>query len=456
MAKEATTIDKDLCDGLQQARKKKPRYFAVIAKGPDVVGMIVQKKLISAGLAQKAKAESKGNLVIEGVCHGEGVELVFEVVGEEPSILPKKIKDFIAERTELTLKARWAAVPQLTAVVDEEATPSEADAAPVSEQPAPGAAQPIPAPPPPPPVAAQPATAATGLDAKSLQTRLMALVLRQKAVVAQTPAVRDFLNTITKPTADLVTKVSPESPAALDKLDKALTGAERWSAELTRVDPLYQQFLLTNPANGAKIRDVMGFCVQQSDTGAYDTAVAGLQKLGPLLQAGGGAATSPSSPAPEAQVPEGQAQPSQTTTGPVPDWKTARDAWRDANDTVNDQINGLRKALLDRAKQGDDGLDGLAAALSEIADKGMNAVTEDHRVKLMAAIMEVGDGSPAAMQKFGAKALGLITAFQTFLATSEKIEVCDDNPFGAAVSIRDTLTPPLTQMAAALSAAAVP
>jgi hypothetical protein len=445
MAKEATTIDKDLADGLQQARKKKPRYFAVIAKGPDVVGMIVQKKVINAGLVQKAKAEAKGNLIIEGVCRGEGVELIFEVVGEEPSILPKKIKDFIAERTELTLKAQWSVVPQLTAVVDEEAVPP-ADAAPPPEPSAAAAAPPIPPPPPPP---AQPATAATALDAKSLQARLMALVLRQKAVVAKTPAVRDFLNTITKPTADLITKVSPESPAALDKLDQALTGAEQWSTELTRVEPLYQQFLETNPPSAAKIRDVMAFCQQQAATGAYDKALAGLQKLGPLLQVSGTSAAPSEAPATPLQPP------SDASAAPTADWKTARQAWQDANDDVNDQINGLRRALLDRVKKPDDedeGMEGLAEALSEIAEQGLNAVTEDHRVKLMASVMEVGDGSPAAMQKFGAKALGLITGFQEFLATSEKIEVCDGNPFDAPVSIRATLTPPLAQMAAAIQA----
>ena len=56
MAKEATTIDKDLYEGLQQARKKKPRFFALIAKGTEVVGLIVQKKIINDGVAQKAKS----------------------------------------------------------------------------------------------------------------------------------------------------------------------------------------------------------------------------------------------------------------------------------------------------------------------------------------------------------------------------------------------------------------
>jgi hypothetical protein len=141
------------------------------------------------------------------------------------------------------------------------------------------------------------------------------------------------------------------------------------------------------------------------------------------------------------------------TNGAAPGWQTARQAWQDANDVVNDQINGLRKALLNRARDGDDGMDGLADALSEIAEKGLNAITEDHRVKLMASMMELGGGDAATVGKFGAKAFGLITAFQTFLDSSEKIEVCDANPFDAPVSIRTTLGPPLQQMVAALQAA---
>ena len=116
-------------------------------------------------------------------------------------------------------------------------------------------------------------------------------------------------------------------------------------------------------------------------------------------------------------------------------------------------VNGLRRALLDRAKDGDGEMEGLAEALGEIAEQGLNAVTEDHRVKLMAAVMELGGGDAASVQKSGAKALGMITAFESFLAGCEKIEVCDANPFGAPVAIRATLTPALQAMAAALQAA---
>ena len=99
--------------GIQQARKKKPRYYALVAKGADVVGLIVQKKAISAGVAAKAKTECKGNLVIQGVCQGDGPEFNFEVLEAEPSIKAKKIKDFISERAEITLKRNGSSFRRL-------------------------------------------------------------------------------------------------------------------------------------------------------------------------------------------------------------------------------------------------------------------------------------------------------------------------------------------------------
>ncbi len=133
------------------------------------------------------------------------------------------------------------------------------------------------------------------------------------------------------------------------------------------------------------------------------------------------------------------------------DWAAARQAWQDANDEVNDQINGLRSALLKRAKGGDDEAELFADALTDIAERGLNAITGDLRVKLMAAVMELGSGATPAGD--GKAAIGHIEAFQAFLDGNEKIEVCDGNPFGAAVSIRATLSPALQRMTAALQPA---
>ncbi|MDX1945893.1 MAG: hypothetical protein SFU86_10890 [Pirellulaceae bacterium] len=123
MAKpDAIEIDEELKEGVQQARKK-PRFYALVAKGPEVVGLIVQKKIISAGVAQKAKSEFKGNLVVQGVCVGDGPILKFEVLEAEPSINTKKIKEFISERTEITTKPEWSVVTKLSDVADAEADP---------------------------------------------------------------------------------------------------------------------------------------------------------------------------------------------------------------------------------------------------------------------------------------------------------------------------------------------
>jgi hypothetical protein len=287
MPKENTTIDEDLYNGLQQARKKKPRYFALIAKGVEVVGLIVQKKVINSGVAQKAKAESKGNLVIQGICQGEGVELRFEVVGSEPSIAPKKIKDFIEERTELSLKPQWAVVTELAAVVDDEAKPADtpvASSTPVTD-PGPTAEVPPPAPPAPP------------VDVKGLQARLKKLLERHKDLVGKNPDLKEKLQPLAKPAAELVMKGSAEASTALDNLEKALNLAEsggqqsssskqqEWKAEHARVEPRYLEVLSGNPPDAAKIRAVMAYATEQADLGGYDKALVALKRLEPLLAA---------------------------------------------------------------------------------------------------------------------------------------------------------------------------
>jgi hypothetical protein len=139
--------------------------------------------------------------------------------------------------------------------------------------------------------------------------------------------------------------------------------------------------------------------------------------------------------------------------GALPTWQAACGAWRDANDAVNVQIKALRTGLLAAAKSGDGDAEEYAKALTDIAEKGLNAITEDHRVKLQAAVVEIGAGNTEAMKKSGAKTLASIQTFQAFLDGSEKIAACDANPFGVPVAIRATLGPALRQLAATLEAA---
>ncbi|MFO0906359.1 MAG: hypothetical protein U0939_25360 [Pirellulales bacterium] len=145
MAKDnKVQIDDELREGLQQARKTARNYLLVI-KGTSVVGMIVQKKTISEAMVLKAKTDFKGNAVLQGVCVGNGGELNFEVLGAEPSLAIKKVKDFVSESADLAIKPQWVVVPAFTSVIDDDEPPTS-NAPPISS-----VTPPVPPPPPPPP-----------------------------------------------------------------------------------------------------------------------------------------------------------------------------------------------------------------------------------------------------------------------------------------------------------------
>ncbi|HLY55135.1 MAG TPA: hypothetical protein VKS60_06240 [Stellaceae bacterium] len=123
---------------------------------------------------------------------------------------------------------------------------------------------------------------------------------------------------------------------------------------------------------------------------------------------------------------------------PAANWDTVRAMWRQASDAADAQIAALQAAL---RKTDDD-------TLHEIAEFGMNGVTGNFKVPLMAALIELG--APGQ----GAKALKIVRDFRAYLDTDEKVLVCDENPFEVPVSLRATLGGALAQMEAALAKAA--
>ena len=124
-----------------------------------------------------------------------------------------------------------------------------------------------------------------------------------------------------------------------------------------------------------------------------------------------------------------------TSPSASPDrWPAARVAWQDASDIVDGQISVLQVAL--RATNDDE--------LHDIAEFGLNAVTANYKVRLMAAMREVDAGGPRD------KLAKLVDAFSQHIASDERVEACDDNHLGVPVSIRMTLGPALANMRAAL------
>lgn len=123
------------------------------------------------------------------------------------------------------------------------------------------------------------------------------------------------------------------------------------------------------------------------------------------------------------------------------DWPSIRSDFEAASDAVDKQIAALQSAL----KQSDEDV------LQEIAQFGMNGITGNHKVRLMAAIMEIGGGDGESVAKAGPMVVKIAQEFKQYLDSDERVEVCDDNPFNVPVSIRATLGGALGRMAESLS-----
>jgi hypothetical protein len=102
-------MDKVLHDALAAA-KGKSHNFAMVAKGPTVVYLLLSKIPIKDDVVLKAKKEHGGTSLMRGKCQGnkEG-ELVFRVA-KDPTVEDKKLKEFITAATGLPTKPRFEVV----------------------------------------------------------------------------------------------------------------------------------------------------------------------------------------------------------------------------------------------------------------------------------------------------------------------------------------------------------
>lgn len=313
----------ELAAGLKQA-KTKPRYYLLVSKGATAVKLIVQKKPIKAAEAQKAKTEAKGTATLEGICLGSGSDLVFEVVGEEPSIKTMSIKELISGETGQTLKPRFQVVKELSAVPesdeDEGGENEDAekgnDAPPVqppqsstpSNQPSNEPSnEPPPAPPPPPPQTTPPTNENDEL-LKSLVAKMGQLKTQVQEAIQRAPNSRDELLAVV---AEFQQKIkgkdaqgARESLLKLGQLIKtALTsaaseGKEEESQENNQADPAAAAFeqrraalepkLLEaqkmNREKATALGNVWQYALTQAEGGNYQNANAAFTKLEAAIQ----------------------------------------------------------------------------------------------------------------------------------------------------------------------------
>ena len=124
-------------------------------------------------------------------------------------------------------------------------------------------------------------------------------------------------------------------------------------------------------------------------------------------------------------------------------WVAAKQSWQAASDALDAQISQLQQAL---RKSGD-------GELVEIAEFGLNGVTGNFKVPLLAAIRDIDAATPDALPNASAKARTIIAGFRKHLDSDEKVQACDENPFGAKVSIRQTAAEGLDKLDGALATA---
>lgn len=123
-------------------------------------------------------------------------------------------------------------------------------------------------------------------------------------------------------------------------------------------------------------------------------------------------------------------------------WSAAKEAWEASLDTVDAQIAKLQSVL----KASDD------PDLRQIAEFGLPALTGNHRTPLVAAMMEVDRASGENLDKAMRRAEAAAAAFENYLGSSDTVRVTDDNGFGVAVTIRESLGAALREMQKVLAA----
>lgn len=125
-------------------------------------------------------------------------------------------------------------------------------------------------------------------------------------------------------------------------------------------------------------------------------------------------------------------------------WVAARAAFQRATEQVDAQISALQTALRDSEDPD----------YEEIAEFGLNGLTDNTRVPLQAAIMETKAGTTTDLRAAAPKLIKAVVAFRSQLSSDARIEACDDNPLDIQVSIRETYGDALDRIEAVAVAAA--
>lgn len=124
-------------------------------------------------------------------------------------------------------------------------------------------------------------------------------------------------------------------------------------------------------------------------------------------------------------------------------WRSAVKSWQTSSELVDQQVTNLQSHL----RQASD------PRLNDIAEFGLNALTGNHKVPVLAAIREIDAAQPSPDLNTLSDAAIAFSALESHLANDARVAACDNNPFGVKMNIAATLGAGLQKLNAALSKA---
>ena len=294
------------------------------------------------------------------------------------------------------------------------------------------------------------AKAEPALDASQLLQRLMAV--RDKLKELPEAAAASLIDPFKKTVAMVKANALDAAAANIEKLEKAV--AQRLSASAAPPppppNPMQQKLMqlaemlrtqagaLPDADRRTKIEQAINRAVDAISKDEFREAAALLGKIRDILKPQDSASAPADQQGEKTSAAEGG-------KGSETRWKDAYDGWLDANDRLDKQLNNLRSAILQET-----GYPEFSDELADIARVGLNALTGNNRVKMMAALQMIGPGDAESIRTHGEKASSAVANFKAFLDSNIQVDACEGNPWDVDVQIRGTLYPPLNQLSALL------
>lgn len=122
MAKDERSMSEDSISYLEEVKKGKPRKFAMITKGSEVVSLVVYKKGNVEKFRKEAKQSGRGQFCF-GIVDGKGIDIRFVLARsdgfEAEPVKSTKLKAFLEEAADLKCKPHFEIVDALPFALDE-------------------------------------------------------------------------------------------------------------------------------------------------------------------------------------------------------------------------------------------------------------------------------------------------------------------------------------------------